>query len=354
MLPDEAGIELRRRGARSDVIVPLVGASGQVGALLLAESTEPDPLGAEETVELAEIGRGLTALAERAIRHEQAAERRAYEQVSAAIADPASVRIAFQPIVSLRGRAVAGYEALARFAADVPPAGLFAAAARAGLDGELEAMAIRRARAEADTARLPAGSFLAVNVSPSLLTHPAVAASLAGDLGRVVIELTENERVLDYPSLNAALAGYRARGARIAVDDAGAGYASMRHVTELRPDLVKLDAGLIRGLHDSATQQAFLRAASAFVAEIGATVVAEGVEDPEDLAIIASSDVPILVQGFAIADPGPPWPAPSFPLEPAPPVPLDASPEAVVAATPRTRRRRARPVAAVEAAGGNP
>jgi EAL domain-containing protein (putative c-di-GMP-specific phosphodiesterase class I) len=115
--------------------------------------------------------------------------------------------------------------------------------------------------------------------------------------------------VADYPALNTALARYRARGARIAVDDAGGGYASMRHVTELRPDLVKLDASLVRGLRDSLAQQAFLRAMQAFVREIGATLVAEGVEDAEDLVVLSRTGPPILVQGFAVAKPGQPWPA---------------------------------------------
>lgn len=100
----------------------------------------------------------------------------------------------------------------------------------------------------------------------------------------------------------------------------------MRHVTEVRPGLIKLDAGLVRGLHDSSTQQAFLRAIAAFVAEVGATVIAEGVEDQDDLELLARGDTAILVQGFAIARPGPPWPSPLLPARAMEAEPVAAAP----------------------------
>jgi EAL domain-containing protein (putative c-di-GMP-specific phosphodiesterase class I) len=158
------------------------------------------------------------------------------------------------------------------------------------------------------------------------------------------------------------MAPYVARGARFAVDDAGAGYASMRHVTELRPAFVKLDAQLIRGLRDDTARQALVHALVSFTAAIGATPIAEGVEEPADLALLARTRQPLLLQGYAIARPGPAWPA----IEPAAlgsatarrrraPLPLAAQPGgravwAVRAASPPAlasgiiRRQRGRPL----------
>ena len=187
-------------------------------------------------------------------------------------------------------------------------------AAGVGLGAELQALAIERERTVAAAAGLPTGTFLSLNVSPRYLTASPVAAALAGgSLGRLVIEVTEEEAVADYAALRRAMAPYLARGARVAVDDAGAGYASMRHVTELRPAFVKLDAELIRGLGDDTARQALLHALVSFTAAIEAVPIAEGVETPADLALLARTRAPLLAQGYAIARPGPAWPA----IEPA-------------------------------------
>ncbi|MBF8290847.1 MAG: phytochrome-like protein cph2, partial [Chloroflexi bacterium] len=141
---------------------------------------------------------------------------------------------------------------------------------------------------------------------------PAVAAAFAAaDPMRLVVELTEEEAVHDYRALRMAMAPYLDRGVRFAVDDAGAGFASMRHVIELQPAFVKLDAYLIRGMRSRQTVLAFLRAINGFTAEIGATLVAEGVETPADLSVLTETGFPILAQGFGIARPGAPWAAPS-------------------------------------------
>lgn len=171
-------------------------------------------------------------------------------------------------------------------------------------------MAIERILAAAMAAGLPRQSFLSVNVSPRHLAHPAVAAAVAAaDPATLVIEITEEETVQDYASLRRAMAPYLARGVRFAVDDAGAGFASMRHITELGPAYVKLDAYLVRGMRNRETLRAFLRALNGFTIEIGAVLIAEGVEAASDLAILTETGFPLLAQGYAIARPGPPWPA---------------------------------------------
>ena len=248
----------------------------------------------------------------RAVQDEEAARQRERERILQVLATPALLVPHYQPILELGSRAVVGYEALARFRSEPlqPPNVWFAQAAEVGLGAELQALAVHRARGVARQAHLPAGAFLSLNVSPRYLASAPVAAALdGGALDRLVIEVTEDEAVADYAALRAAMTPYLARGARVAVDDAGAGYASMRHVTELRPDFVKLDAQLIRGLGDDTARQALVSALVGFTATIGATPIAEGVEEPADLALLARTRQPLLVQGYAIARPGPAWPA---------------------------------------------
>jgi EAL domain-containing protein (putative c-di-GMP-specific phosphodiesterase class I) len=170
-------------------------------------------------------------------------------------------------------------------------------------------MAIGRILGVAAQSGLPAETFLSLNVSPRYLSHPAVDAAIAAaDPSWLVVELTEEEAVRDYRALRRAMGPYLRRGVRFAVDDAGAGFASMRHVTELGPAFVKLDADLIRGMRSRQTLRAFLRAINGFTAEIGATLVAEGVEAASDLAVLTETGFPLLAQGFAIARPSAPWP----------------------------------------------
>ncbi len=224
---------------------------------------------------------------------------------------PDCQRSVFQPILSLADARVAGYEGLSRFVAEPvrAPDRWFAEATRVGLGAEFQAAAIERVLGAAAASRLPDETFVSVNVSPRYLAHPAVAAAVSrADPSALVIELTEEETVDSYEDLRRAMAPYLERGVRFAVDDAGAGFASMRHITELGPAFVKLDANLVRGLHTHHARQAFLRALNGFTIEIGAVLIAEGVEQTTDLALLTQMGFPVLAQGYAIARPGPPWP----------------------------------------------
>lgn len=309
LLRPEAGDDLAQRGARSELVVPLRLDGRPIGVLFLIGPGPASALDAIERVALAELAEGTAAIVRRAQQEEDSASRRAAELVRPILDQPQLLDPVFQPIQSLTGGGVAGYEALARFRAEPaePPNVWFERAALAGLGAELQALAIRRAREVAEAERLPAGSFMSVNVSPGLLGDTFVREALAGDLRRVVIELTEEEAIGDYPSLRSVLAEYRARGARYAIDDAGAGYASLRHVTELRPDFIKLDARLIIGLAGDDGRQALVRAMQIFAHDIGATLIAEGVETEQELALLQQTALPILVQGYAVAHPREPW-----------------------------------------------
>jgi len=256
------------------------------------------------------LPRGLTITSASELRrHPPVVERR--RRIERVLATPDQLRPVFQPILSLESGDVVGHEAFSRFAGEPvrPPDRWFAEATRVGLGPELQALAIERILALTTLVGLPDQTFLSLNVSPRYLAAPAVAAALASaDPAALVVEITEDEAVDDYVALRRAMAPYLERGVRFAVDDAGAGFASMRHVTELEPAFVKLDAYLIRGMRNRKTLQAFLRAIHGFTTEVGAALIAEGVEAASDLAVLAETGFPLLAQGYAIARPGVPWP----------------------------------------------
>jgi len=236
----------------------------------------------------------------------------ARERIAEVLANPELLRPAFQPILSLADCSVVGYEGFSRFLGEPQraPDRWFADATAVGLGPDLQALAIRRVLAAAAAAGAPDRTFLSVNVSPRYLGHPAVAdATTAADPSMLVIEITEEETVEDYPALRRAMTPYLDLGVRFGVDDAGAGFASMRHITELGPAFVKLDASLVRGMHSRQMLQAFLRALNGFTIEVGAILIAEGVEAASDLAVLTETGFPLLAQGYAIARPGVPWPS---------------------------------------------
>ncbi len=121
---------------------------------------------------------------------------------------------------------------------------------------------------------------------------------------RVVVEMTEHAPVHDYDALTAALDPMRERGVRVAVDDAGAGFASLRHILLLRPDYIKLDISLCRGVGEDDARRAMARALVGFASETGSTVIAEGLESPADVAALRLLDVP-LGQGYELGRPAP-------------------------------------------------
>lgn len=224
--------------------------------------------------------------------------------------DPSLVTPVFQPIVSVLTGETVGHEALARLALDPEhaPVGLFRDARAVGLGSEIEALAVRRALDVAASAGLPDGTFVSVNISPLALDHADVwEVFRSRDLRQVVIELTEDDAVDDYRTLRRVMRRFTDRGARFAIDDAGAGFASMRHLTELWPAFFKLDALLTRGLRRDVRRQALVRALSTLAGDVDATLIVEGVEHVEDLRHLARAGLPILVQGYSVARPSAPW-----------------------------------------------
>jgi EAL domain-containing protein (putative c-di-GMP-specific phosphodiesterase class I) len=220
------------------------------------------------------------------------------------LADPDDLTLVFQPIVDLAAATVAGYEALARFPGSAGPDVWFAAAAEAGVAAELEALAIHKALAAVPA--LPPDTFLTVNVSPHLLGSAPVQEALASrpDLRRVVVELTEHTPVHDLAALGRQTEELRARGALIALDDAGSGYSGLQQLAALRPQIVKLDRALVSDADTDPVRVALAEMLGEFAGRIDAWLLAEGIETAAELAAFAGLGVP-LAQGWLLGRPSP-------------------------------------------------
>ena len=242
-------------------------------------------------------------------RERGAARRRAQiERVRAILERPDRLAIHLQPIVDLASGEVVGTEALARFDGDPPrpPDVWFSEAKAIGLAQDLELAAVRTALRTLP--HLPQHAFLSVNVSPDVASTTRFLEILDGAATeRVVIEVTEHVQVEDYEELSASLREVRALGARLAIDDAGAGYASLRHILQLSPDFIKIDITLTRGIDGDSAKRALAAALITFASEIGAQIIAEGIETLEELRTLRELGVG-LGQGYFLAKPAPPQP----------------------------------------------
>jgi EAL domain-containing protein (putative c-di-GMP-specific phosphodiesterase class I) len=200
---------------------------------------------------------------------------------------------------------VFGLEALSRFPSEPShgPDVWFAQAATLGLGVELELAAI--AAAVAPLSSLPSVLKLGLNVSPETILSSELSRALEHvAIDRLVLEITEHAHISDYPRLRTALAPWRSAGVRLAIDDAGAGYASFRHILELAPDSIKLDISLTRDIQVKRPQRALAAALVAFAGETGASIVAEGIETADELATLRDLGVP-LGQGYYLRRPEP-------------------------------------------------
>jgi EAL domain-containing protein (putative c-di-GMP-specific phosphodiesterase class I) len=211
----------------------------------------------------------------------------------------------FQPIVDLRDRSVVGMEALARFASDPqrPPDPWFAEAASVGLGIELELLAVRTALKEAPG--FPDDVYLSLNLSPRGVLSGLLLESLGSfPSERVVVEITEHEKIDDYDALGEVLEQFRAHAIRLAIDDAGAGFASLRHTLRLAPDIIKLDISITRDIDSDRGRRALASAMISFADEMDMSVVAEGVERQAEVETLLSLGAH-LAQGFLLGRPSP-------------------------------------------------
>ncbi|MEM6371918.1 MAG: EAL domain-containing protein [Pseudomonadota bacterium] len=211
--------------------------------------------------------------------------------------------IVYQPIMDAHARRPKGFESLCRFHGEPyrPPNVWIAEAGQVGLEKDLEVCLIKEALKALD--HLPDHVYVSVNASSDTIA--------SGDLWdvfapwpaeRIVLEVTEHSQVSNYDALLRALETLRFRGVRLAIDDAGAGYAGLQHIVRLHPDIIKLDISLTAQIDTSLVRRSLGAALVSFAREIGADIVAEGIETGEELDTLTSLGVP-LAQGYYLGRP---------------------------------------------------
>lgn len=296
---DPYRLRWRDVGLVGSVHVPLASGPSVIGILSLGTAA---PVGTEElTRHLAtavEFGALASALIARDL--ESRSDIEASRAVLAQVIAERAFDVVFQPVVALASRIAIGYEALTRFRDGTRPDVRFAEAHRHGLGLELEsvtlAMAVRAAT------RLPAGRWLALNISPEMILDRRAVERVVSRADRpVVLELAESMAVADYGAIQRAVAAIRPE-VRLAVDDAGAGYAGLRHLVELRPAFVKLDLHLVRNLDQDAARQALIAGMAHFADSTGCELIAEGIETPAELDAVLALGIG-LGQGYLLARP---------------------------------------------------
>ncbi|MBV9411044.1 MAG: EAL domain-containing protein [Acidimicrobiia bacterium] len=215
-----------------------------------------------------------------------------------------SFRLVYQPIVHLDSGDVAGVEALCRFSDGTPPERRFQEAEKLGLAPDLDLGIIDLALEQLP--QLPEG-YVSINLSPSTLLDGRLGDRLLADdvpANRIVIEVTEHARITDYDRAQELVDALRANGMRLAVDDAGAGYSTFRHVLRLRPDMIKMDRSITQNIDTDTARRALATALVIFAGELGATVVAEGVETEAEVLALRRAGIH-RAQGYVMARPAP-------------------------------------------------
>ena len=229
-----------------------------------------------------------------------------YREVSARIGTVLSderFTIVYQPIIHVAEHRVVGHGALARFLDEPirPPDRWFSDAAEVGRQEELELAVIKKALE--GLAWFSKDEYMSFNVSPETIVRGSIGGLLEGyPLERLVLEVTEHALVMDYSSIANELAPLRKRGLRLAVDDAGAGFASFRHILKLKPDIIKLDSSLIQRIDIDLDSRALAAALIRFAEETGSKIIAEGVETESELRVLRELKVS-KVQGFLLGRP---------------------------------------------------
>lgn len=284
--------------------VPVRLGDGRLFGTLCCFSFSADPSLGERDLDILRAFAALlgTQLDRDLVKDEAIEEGRSRIRTALSSGQPSMV---FQPIFDLASRRVAGLECLARFQMEPrrSPDRWFAEAARVGMGVELEMAAIRGGLGFlVDT---PPDVYLAVNCSPKTIMDPGFQKFMKSmNLPRIVLEVTEHDHIHDYPALLAALAPLRAMGLRVSIDDAGAGYASFKHVLQIQPEKIKLDISLTQNLDGDPKRRALASALIAFGRETRAQIVAEGIETDAELRTLTRLGVNG-AQGYFLARPMP-------------------------------------------------
>ncbi len=216
--------------------------------------------------------------------------------------------MAFQPIVDLRTFEAFAHEALVRGEHGEGAASILSQvdeSNRYRFDQACRRKAIKLA-AEKDI-----DCSLSINFLPNAVYEPAnclrttlnAAKKYQFPVEKIIFEITENERIVDHAHLVRIISEYRRQGFRTAIDDFGAGYSGLNLLADFQPDLVKLDMALIRDIHMDKKRQAILGHTVTLCRELGIEVIAEGIENEDELNCIENHGV-YLVQGYLLARPG--------------------------------------------------
>jgi EAL domain-containing protein (putative c-di-GMP-specific phosphodiesterase class I) len=321
----------RQWGTRSWAIIPLIYNETVIGSLMLAATgagaftdTDIEPMVAISNFVSTLIGsqfelstlltdvitdgpdRGQGAFTARFVASvmmpEAVEAERQQSRLDVLLDQPDMLGAAFQPIVRLASRTPIAYEGLARFPASMglTPAQWFSTARRLGRGLDLECAALRVVSAAAH--RIPDDCPVSVNLSPTAILEPSVQDFLAAQDRQLIVEITEHE---PFPEdLGAELTPLRERGIQVAVDDAGAGYASFIQLLRLRPDIIKIDGELIAGIDRDPAKRAIATALTSLAAELNATLIAEAVETAEQLETLMRLGIQY-GQGFHLGRPQP-------------------------------------------------
>lgn len=301
-VPELAALEVTERARIAAYVgVPIRLSESRVYGMLCCLSHQADERLRDRDLRYMEMLAGL--LAKYLAAHEAAAredfDRRAR---IARVVQGGGPSIVYQPIIDLTGRGVVGYESLSRFSSGGGPDTWFADAFKADRGPELELTAIRSA---VQGLAMFDEAYVAVNASPSTVLTGGLQAAL-GDarLERIVLEITEHAEVSNYRELNTALLPLRAQGLRLAVDDAGAGFASFQHILQMSPDIIKLDRSWTHDIDQDVARRHLVGALVGFAAQVGSSVLAEGIETEKELVTVRSLGIS-LGQGYFLGRPAP-------------------------------------------------
>ncbi len=288
---------------RSYVSVPVVLSDGSLyGTFCAAGLTSDKDLSLRDKALMDVLAHAAAVIIEPLV-HERARREEIVGRLDPLMAS-GGPQVVLQPIVDLESGYRIGAEALSRFPAEWsrPPDVCFEEAHSVGRGHALELLALERA---ADHLRSVAG-YLAMNVSPATLVTTRCTLLLSGlPLDRIILELSEHDRVDDYTALDNALAPLRARGMRLAIDDVGAGFSSLRHIVLTGPDVIKLDRTIVHGVSTDSVLTTLVRSLVEFAHGCSAQVVAEGIESDADAVALAALGVDH-GQGWHFGRPGPP------------------------------------------------
>lgn len=292
-------------GIRAHMSVPIKLQDGRTYGMFCCISTEPQPtLNVRDLKMMRAVAELAAVLIGREI--ETTTEHRVNLERIQKVLSEDELSIVLQPIFRIADQRLVGFECLSRFTGPEKwtPDIWFKMAASVGLGTELEMRAVQKGLALLDL--FPRDLYLTFNVSPDTIISGALAHAIARKHGRrVIVEITEHASVEDYAALSGALNDIRIKGVRLAVDDAGAGYASLRHILALQPDIIKLDISLTHNIQDDLARHALAAALVHFGRETKSQILAEGVETAVELEVLRKLGVET-AQGYFLGRPMPP------------------------------------------------